>query len=192
MCDAQMSHRFPISPRSHHPAVTGPVLISSSEEYISAYMIRRSNLLGTRLRTLLAMLDGDVEALYARIGTPFRPRFYPVVARLLEAGTATVGELASAAGVSQPAVTQTLGEMEKLGLIDVSVASDRRSRSIALSEGGQATARKLLPLWLAIDAAANELDRELPNALSATLDAALGALGRESFLDRIDRNRRGE
>jgi MarR family transcriptional regulator, organic hydroperoxide resistance regulator len=155
-------------------------------------MIRPSSRLGTRLRTLLAMLDGDVEELYARSGSSFRPRFYPVVTHLLERGEATVGELAKAAGVSQPAITQTVGEMEKLGLVDVSVAKDRRSRMIALSVAGEVTARELVPLWLAIDAAAEELDRELPHSLSAILDAAISALDQERFFDRIDRYRKGE
>ena len=155
-------------------------------------MIRPSNRLGTKLRALLAMLDGDVEAHYTRLDTPFRPRFYPVVSHLLAAGTATVGELAGAAGVSQPAITQTLAEMEKLGLVDVSVADDRRARNVALSQAGKATARKLIPLWAAIDKAADELDRELPYALSSVIDAATEALGIERFLERIDRHRRGD
>lgn len=138
------------------------------------------------------MLDGDVEALYARADAPFRARFYPVVAHLLAETRASVGALASAAGVSQPAITQTLAEMEKLGLIEVSVAQDRRARSIALSQACEAMARTLVPAWLAIDAAADELDRELPFALSAILDAAIDALRKESFLDRIDRNQRGD
>lgn len=153
-------------------------------------MIRSSSSLGTRLRALLAMLDGDVETLYTRLDTPFRPRFYPVVSHLLAAGSATVGELACAARVSQPAITQTLAEMEKLGLVDVSVADDRRARTITLSQAGEATARQLVPLWLAVDAAADELDRELPYALSAILAAATEALGKERFLDRIERHGR--
>lgn len=155
-------------------------------------MIRPSRPLGTRVRALLAMLDGDVEALYTRLDTPFRPRFYPVVSHLLAAGSATVGEIAGAANVSQPAITQTLAEMEKLGLVEVSVADDRRARTVTLSQAGEATARKLIPVWAAIDAAAAELDRELPYALSAVIDAATDALGRERFLDRIDRHRRGD
>ncbi|WP_196491542.1 MarR family winged helix-turn-helix transcriptional regulator [Erythrobacter donghaensis] len=169
-----------------NPLIDGPGI------YIRTYMTRLSSRLGTRLRALLAMLDGDVEALYARLGTPFRPRFYPVVSHLLAAGSATVGELAGAAGVSQPAITQTLSEMEKLGLIDVSVADDRRVRSVALSQAGAATAGELAPMWLAIDDAADELDRELPYALSAILDAASDALRKERFLDRIDRHTRGD
>lgn len=155
-------------------------------------MSRPTRKLGTRVRALLAMLDGDVEALYTRLDTPFRPRFYPIASHLLAAGSATVGELASTAGVSQPAITQTLAGMEKLGLVDVSVADDRRARTVSLSKAGEAMARQLGPYWLAIDAAADELDRELPYALSAVIDAATEALVRERFLDRIDRHRRGD
>ena len=50
--------------------------------------------LGTRLRLLLAALDGELQALYDALGEPFRPRFYPVARHLHARGGDTVGELA--------------------------------------------------------------------------------------------------
>lgn len=148
--------------------------------------------LGTRLRTVLTLLDNDVESLYSRLGTGFRPRFYPIVMHLLRDETANVGQLAVAAGVTQPAVTQTLGEMEKLGLIHVTVAADRRVRTITLSREGRAMAERLAPAWSAVDLAAQQLDRELPFPLSALLDATIAALRDQSFINRIETNLQGD
>ena len=48
-------------------------------------------LLGTRLRHLLELLDGDVAAVYADLGlTGFRPRFTPVLIALDRLGPASI------------------------------------------------------------------------------------------------------
>ena len=75
--------------------------------------------LGTRLRCLLADLDGAVQAEYDRRGAAFRPKYHPVVRRLLARPAESTGALAASAGVSQPAMTQTLREMTRAGLVAV-------------------------------------------------------------------------
>lgn len=147
--------------------------------------MERSIGLGTSLRHLLARLDGDVQAIYDELGVPFRPRFYPIVQMLLSEGTASVGALARATGVSQPAATQTIGEMVRLGLVELSTGDDARERRVGLTPAGIALADRLRPLWAAVAEAAGELDQELPNPLSATVAAAIEALARKSFRDRI-------
>ena len=141
--------------------------------------------LGTRLRRLLAMVDGDVQHLYDEIGLPFRPRFYPVAALLLDTGAASVGEIGLAAGVSQPAATQTIGEMRRLGLVRAVAGTDRRCREVELTAEGRAVAARLVPVWRAIADAAARLDDELPGGLASALDAAAEALERRSFHARI-------
>jgi MarR family transcriptional regulator, organic hydroperoxide resistance regulator len=140
--------------------------------------------LGTRLRRLIAFLDGDVQALYDELGVGFRPRFYPIV-RLLMVGPATVGELAAGTEVSQPAATQTLQEMRKAGLVQISRGADARSRRVELTAEGRQLAKVLGPVWAAIGRAADRLDQELAHGLSATIDEALEALAETSFRTRI-------
>ena len=142
--------------------------------------------LGTRLRRLIACLDGDVQVLYDDLGVAFRPRFYPVVRRLTE-GPATVGEIAAGTGVSQPAATQTLQEMRKAGLVEIGRGADARSRRVALTMEGRQLAERLTPVWTAIARAGQGLDAELTHSLSATVDQALDALAGTSFHARIGR-----
>ena len=142
--------------------------------------------LGVRLRRLITSLDGDVQALYDELGVDFRPRFFPVV-QLLMQGDAVVGAIAAGISVSQPAATQTLQEMRKAGLIEISRGRDARSRRVALTGQGQRIAERLAPVWAAIGRAADALDAELPNSLSGTVDQALAALERIPFRARISK-----
>ena len=144
-----------------------------------------SKRLGTQLRQLLAALDGDVQGIYDELGVPFRPRFFPFVQALLDRGEAAVTALAEDAGVTQPAATQTLGEMAKLGLVRLSAADDRRSRRVTLTTEGHRLAESLIPVWDAVRAAAEGLDAELAHPLSESVDGALSALRRRPFHQRI-------
>lgn len=141
--------------------------------------------LGTKIRRLLAALDGDVQRAYDESGAEFRPRFYPVVQRLLETGSAGVVELARESGVSQPAMTQTLQQMSSAGLIRMTPGADGRSREVTLSAQGRGLAEALRPLWAAVQRAAVELERTLPQGLERPIDQALEELERVSFGDRI-------
>jgi len=143
--------------------------------------------LGTQLRLLTTRLDGDVQVLYDELGVAFRPRFFPLLQHLLEFGPKSVSALARAAGVSQPAATQTLGEMAKLGLVELAAGADARERLAAPTRKAVQLADQLRPVWESIAAAARELDQELPHGLGETLGSALDALNREPFLERIRR-----
>lgn len=137
--------------------------------------------LGTRLRLLLAALDGELQALYDTLGEPFRPRFFPVVQALRARGTDTVGGLAERTGVSQPAMTQTLAEMRARGLVE----TGGPGRRVRLTAEGEALCARLEPVWRAVGAAADELDGELAAPLGATIAAALERLAERPFGERI-------
>jgi MarR family transcriptional regulator, organic hydroperoxide resistance regulator len=141
--------------------------------------------LGTRLRALIAELDGDVQSIYDDLGVEFRPRFYPIVRALLEKDMLSIGAIAQVAQVSQPAATQTINEMKKLELVASATASDARRRLVGLTPKGRDLCSKLAPVWEAAHRAAEELDCELAMPLGAVLDEALRALRNRSFRDRV-------
>ncbi len=144
--------------------------------------------LGTKLRLLLARLDGELSDLYAAQGHDFRPRFFPVFQLLIRDGAASVGAVAKSLRASQPAATQTLAEMTRLGFIEMRPGADRRERVVELTESGKETAAMLVPTWRAVGAAARELNAELSCPLSQILDEAIEALDRTSFGIRIAKN----
>ncbi|MGB2571701.1 MarR family winged helix-turn-helix transcriptional regulator [Micromonospora citrea] len=143
-------------------------------------------LLGTRLRHLLELLDGDVAAVYADLGLPgFRPRYTPVVRTLADGGPRSIRELAEAIGVTHSAASQTVAQMARDGLVTLAPGADARQRLVRLT----ARAESLLPVldveWAATTAAARRFEAELSYPLSRLVDEAVAALGRRSMRQRI-------
>jgi DNA-binding MarR family transcriptional regulator len=140
--------------------------------------------LGTRLRHLIELLDDGVSEANDYAGIAYRPRYTPIMRALADGQSLTIGQLADAARISQPAATQTVAVMVKDGLVEVGAgAADARQRVVALSRRGRALMPRLEQAWLATDRAAASLDAE--SALSTAVSAALAALERQSFGDRI-------
>lgn len=143
--------------------------------------MRRPAALGTLLRLLIARTDDEVQAFYEELGLPFRPRFYPIFDQLRRNGPTNVTDLARAASVSQPAATQTLAELKRLGLVTIAAGADRRERLARLTAEGAALAARLEPAWRAIGRAADALDPDL----APSLERALAALDRRPFGEQI-------
>ena len=142
--------------------------------------------LGTQLRHLIELLDGAVAAAYEEEGIDYRPRYTPVM-RALAAGTpCSVGQIAHAAGITQPAATQTVALMIKHGLVTATASPlDARQKLVVLSHQGQALLPRLQRCWSATSAAAASLDADLAHPLSGTLAQAIAALEQRPFGERI-------
>ena len=140
--------------------------------------------LGTQLRHLIELLDDGVSEANDYAGMNYRPRYTPIVKALADGGPLTIGQLAEAAGITQPAATQTVAVMAKDGLVDVTAgAVDARQRVVALSPSGRTLLPRLERAWLATSRAAESLDAE--SHLLSAVGAALAALERQSFAERI-------
>ena len=75
--------------------------------------------------------------------------------------------------------------MQKRGLITRIDGEDAREKKIKLTAQGIAMIPKLEAQWQATMAAATSLDNDLPNSLLATVEAAIAALQRTSFKQRM-------
>jgi DNA-binding MarR family transcriptional regulator len=142
--------------------------------------------LGTRLRQLVGLLDGDVERIYAWAGVDFRARYYPVYRALSSGETRTIRALAAHSGLTHSALSQTIAEMRRAGLVAVAPGEDARERKVHLSAKGQRVMALLQPYWEAIASAADALDKELDVSISRALECATEALDRRSFYERIE------
>jgi DNA-binding MarR family transcriptional regulator len=142
--------------------------------------------LGTQLRHLIELLDGAVQQAYSDAGLDYRPRYTPVMRVLAQQQSATIGQLAELAGITQPAATQTVALMKKEGLLVVDASSeDGRQRVVRLSLRGAAMLPRLQACWQATRRAADSLDAELDFPLSTCLAQAISVLGQCSFDERI-------
>lgn len=150
-------------------------------------MPRVKQTFGTQVRRLLELLDGDVVKFYEEAGLDYRPRYTPVMRLLLREGALTVGELAEKSGLTQPAVSQTLREMRKSGLIEDQPTTDRRVRRIGLTPHGESLRDPLEAQWAATKAAGQTLNTGLSYPLSDLLAEAIESLEADPFADRIRR-----
>jgi MarR family transcriptional regulator, organic hydroperoxide resistance regulator len=142
--------------------------------------------LGTQLRHLIELLDGAVGAAYQDLGLRYRPRYTPVVRALMDLEPLTIGQIAEAAGITQPSATQTVALMLKDGILSAaSGPDDGRQKLIRLSQHGRDLLPRLKVCWQATAAAASSLEADLPFPLSELLESALQALAAKPFDTRI-------
>jgi len=144
--------------------------------------------LGTLLRHLLELLDGDVEQTYADLGLDYRPRFTPVVRALLESEPRSIRDIANHSGLTHSAVSQTVAEMKRAGLVSlVKDRADARARQARLAPRCRAMLPRLEQQWAATNSAADGLDEELANSLRAAVTEAITALEKNPFRQRIEK-----
>jgi MarR family transcriptional regulator, organic hydroperoxide resistance regulator len=142
--------------------------------------------LGTQLRHLIDLLDGAVGAAYKETGLHYRPRYTPVMRALMEHQPLTIGQIAEIAGITQPAVTQTVALMVREGILSTKPGpADSRQKMIRLTRHGRNLLPKLAVCWQATASAAASLDADLPFPLSEILECAIEALAKQSFGSRI-------
>jgi DNA-binding MarR family transcriptional regulator len=144
--------------------------------------------LGTLLRHLVELLDGDVEAVYREQGLDCRSRFTPVIRHLERDGPSTIRQISSASGLTHSAISQTVREMLKAGLVLSGKGVDARERIIAFTPAGEALLPQLHQLWRAIWAAADGLSEDVGEPLSDILRRAIAEVERRPFRDRITGN----
>lgn len=141
--------------------------------------------LGTLLRHLVDLLDGDVEAVYREQGLDCRSRFTPVIRHLESAGPSSIRQIALASGLTHSAISQTIAEMLKKGLVESRPGRDARERIISFTPAGEALLPRLHAIWEAIWAAADDLSEDIGQPLGDVLGRAITAVGRRPFRDRI-------
>lgn len=128
---------------------------------------------------LLHAFDREIAALYEEAGiTGMRTRFVGPLIRLGRQGSMTIRQLATAIEVTHSAMSQTVAEMRRAGLVEAAENQDGRTRRVRLTD----RARELLPFleaeWRATEATVRQLDAEIPYPLTrvvADLEAAVTA-----------------
>ncbi|QKV90714.1 MarR family transcriptional regulator [Streptomyces sp. NA02950] len=142
---------------------------------------------GTLLRHVLELLDGDVAKVYEEQGLAgYRPRFSPVVRALLTEGPLSVRDLASAAGVTHSAASQTATQRARAGLVTHTPdPRDARRRLIELTPKAHSLLPQIKAEWYATNSAMAELDAELALPLGHLLTEVAEAVHRRPFRDWI-------
>lgn len=144
------------------------------------------DLLGTRMRHVLELMDGAVADVYSDLGLPgFRPRYTPILRILAADGPRSIRDLATETGVTHSAASQTVAQLVKDGYVTLRPGADARRRIVHLTDAALAVLPVLEREWRATTAAARELEAELPFPLGALLTAITEALARRPFHERV-------
>lgn len=138
------------------------------------------------LHQLNQTLIEDMEACYQRAGLDYRPRYAPVVQGLRRHGPSSIRTLAKNAGLSHSALSQTVAQMRKAGLIRMSAGGDRREHIIKLTAKAEAMLPAIERQWRATDTAAATITAELGVDLPQIIARVLDALAKHSFANRIE------
>lgn len=127
--------------------------------------------LGTRLKRLGERLQSQTQVLLEEAAITLPASYFPFLAALDRLGSASVGDLTEAVGISQPGVTRVLDKLEEDGLVQSRHhTDDRRVRTVALSRSGQQlVTRTKHAVWPIIEAA-------VADACSSTAGSLLGQL----------------
>ncbi len=142
--------------------------------------------LGTQLRHVLDLMEADIADVLADLGLPdYRPRFSPIVRALVAVGPLSIRDLARAVSVTHSAASQTVAEMNRRGYVRLEPGRDARQRLVHLTERARQALPAIQAEWDATRAAAEQLDAELPFALSELVPAIAAALERKSFGQRM-------
>ena len=142
--------------------------------------------LGTRFKRLGEQLQAGVAEAIGSLGGTLQPAQLVLLAELRERDGLTVAELVDALGISQPAVSRSLGALQKAGIVTLTTDSeDGRVRRVSLTNQGRHALRDIHDrLFPRVAAAAEQLCEGLD--LLDRLAAVEGRLRDRSFARRIE------
>ncbi|MDH5529983.1 MAG: MarR family transcriptional regulator [Paracoccaceae bacterium] len=144
--------------------------------------------LGSRLRRIGERLQAETYSLIAARGIPLQGNHYPLLFALEESGPLTIGDLATALGISQPGVTRIVGQLTRLGAVSArSGKSDQRQKVVSLTEKGKTLVELgRQEIWpQVLECITDILDGQRGPILDQ-LDHLEDALQAQSFLDRVN------
>lgn len=109
-----------------------PKLINSK---CSCFNLRKAT------RAVTQFFDHQLES------TGIRATQFTLLVSMASVSARTLTEMANSLVMDRTTLTRNLKPLEKLGLIQTIEPHDRRSKAYALTEKGQETLRRAIPLW---------------------------------------------
>ncbi len=142
--------------------------------------------LGTRFKRIGERLQGQTQRLLEADGITLSVSLFPLLAALDRLGPLSVGEIAEALGVSQPAVTRMLTRLKAEAYVSQgSGADDARLRPVALTRAGANLVRRArASVWARIERAVADACAGLSGPLLNQLAALEQALAAEALPQR--------
>lgn len=140
--------------------------------------------LGELLRYVSELVELGAEESYQQMGLNYRARYTPVL-RAIRSGAQTVTEITARTRLTQGAISQTVAQMEKDGVITRRSGEDARRSVIQLTAEGQTLVGSLNDHWAATFEAIEHLEEEIGYPLRRVLEYTAQALEQKGFSQRL-------
>ena len=150
-------------------------------------MSPRAKSLGTLIRHYIDQIDRDLEAAYLATGLDWRPRYTPVLRALMSIGPASIRTLSNIIGITHGAISQTVAQMEKRGLVELQKGNDARERIVQITSKTEAMIPALQWHWDVAIAVTMGIDADLSTPISTVMLEAIDALNLVPYKDRFQR-----
>lgn len=161
----------------------------SNSKHVDYPRSQGSAAIGARLRRLSDRLDRETGSVYIATGVRFEQRWFGLLNQLRINGPMSVGDIATALGVTHVAVSQTRAALLRKKLVVVTAdPADARRNVLRLSAAGQRLAERLSGTWQLLNDVGRELDREA-GGLVAAIERLERALDQEGVSARVERLR---
>ena len=117
--------------------------------------------LGSRLKRLSDRLMADANQVYKNCGHDIQPKWFALLALLAKRKEVSIVEASELLGLTQPAISQFVKELIKVGLVTTSLSTkDSRRKFIKLTNLGELAIENMKLMWQAVDSAAKQLCEE--------------------------------
>jgi DNA-binding MarR family transcriptional regulator len=123
--------------------------------------------LGTRLKRIGERLQADTQRVIDEAGAPIQASQFPLLAAIDRLGPLSIGEIAEAVGITQPAATRASSLLLKAGLLQTEQSTgDQRRRVLSLTrKGRQLVDKSRREIWPLIENAVADLCNPLSGPL---------------------------
>ena len=148
--------------------------------------LQRLGLMGlnARLKRLSDDLTTDMNALYKAQGYDFEASVFPLLMLLYQEGAMSLRKAQGFLGSSHAHISQKAKALLEKRLITLTVdASDKRSKTMALTPAGHDMIAKAAPLWRAMNDALADIFVNLDQRLLMILETAEERVGAQRFFD---------
>lgn len=140
----------------------------------------------SRLRRLGERLHRDGSLIYKSQAVDFEARWFPVLYVLKDRSYMSITGIASAVGLTHPAVNQITTSMASHGLVSsLKDSDDERRRLVVLTDKGIELAKTLEPIWSDIEAATREVTSITTHNAVEMLARVETALDETSMYERV-------
>ena len=141
--------------------------------------------LGSRLKRLSEKMLSDAANIYQDFGVNVQPKWFTLLALIHRKQQVNVVEASGYLGLSQPAISQFCRQLAEQGLVNfVTCEQDSRRRVLSLTPAGKEEVNKMLPMWQAVQKAAEQLCSEFENDFYHSLRKCEKALAAKSLQQR--------